>query len=135
MRVIIDCSVLLAHTLEDESDDYAKHIFTLASQQDIQLIAPPLLLMEACNGLVSNVRRKRISVDDWHNIMLSITQSPIQCSYEVDVLSSGRLAIVYALSVYDATYLACAIKYDAKLATLDHALLAAAKKEKVDFKP
>ena len=135
MKVVLDCSVLLSYTLTDEQSPYADAVFSYANAQKITLIAPSFLLTEACNSLIVSSRRGRISKDAWPDLMTDIMNSPIKFHYDPDILSAGRLSVAHQLSVYDATYLACALKYDAKLATLDKALMKSAKKAKLAFAP
>ena len=101
-----------------------------------EAIVPTLFWYEIRNVLVMAERRKRIAtarttafLADLALLAFTVDDLPREAS----VLDLARRR---SLTVYDATYLELAQRRDAPLATLDQALMAAAKKEGVAlFKP
>ncbi len=97
-------------------------------------VAPAIWLFEVHNVLHSLRRRKRLSEPDWQAASTALAVMPIEIEpvmrqrMETDVV---KLAQQHGLTIYDASYLELALRRKLPLATLDDALIAAAKKSKV----
>ena len=95
------------------------------------MIVPAIWWFEVANAMVSARRRERLIQDDWTRFedMLSrfkIEAEPIDPARVIkDVV---RVSQDHRLTVYDAGYLELAIRRNAQLATLDKALIEAARK-------
>jgi predicted nucleic acid-binding protein len=124
MKFVLDASVTITWAMRDEDHPLAD----LAFQQlgSGSALVPGIWWYEIRNILVLNERRKRIAPSD-SVLFLSDLQ---QLSIEVEFLHDGASVIdvsrMYALSVYDAAYLALAMRERLPLATLDKNLAAAA---------
>lgn len=97
---------------------------------------PTLFWFEIRNALVMAERRKRISAQRTNAFLSDLALLPFlvdDLPRETSVLDLARRR---ALTVYDAAYLELAQRKDIPLATLDKALIGAAKREGVTlFKP
>ena len=99
-------------------------------------IVPTLWTYEVANVLTLLVRRRRIESDRAEDIgaaldALEIITVPPDAAHWRETTMS--LAAHHALTVYDASYLALAIARNARLATLDGALRAAAESRGIAY--
>lgn len=124
MRFVLDASIVITWAMRDEDHPLADLAFL--EIQSGSVIVPGIWWYEIRNVLVLNERRNRISPDDSNRFLLALEQ----LSIDVDLPPSGTevvdLSRKYKLSVYDAAYLALAMRERVPLATLDKALQAAA---------
>ena len=101
-----------------------------------EAIVPSLFWYEIRNVLVMAERRKRIATSRTTAFLSDLALLPFSVDdlpREATVLDLARRR---SLTVYDATYLELAQRREAPLATLDQALMAAARKEGVTlFRP
>lgn len=125
MPFVLDVSVAAVWALADESDPLADRL--LAEMQTGSALVPGIWWFEIRNVLVTNERRKRLTVDE-SNAYLRILNT---FEIEVDLLLDERAILAYArrhqLSFYDAAYLEVAFRNGLALATLDGALANAAR--------
>lgn len=126
--VVLDNSAALGMLLPDERiDPYAQQL--LVQSPDVQFVAPALWRYEIANGLNMALRRGRIEKSDLTWIYAEIKNLDIRVlndeqSPEVLV----QIAQDSGLTGYDAAYLELALRFNAKLATNDSQLKAAATK-------
>jgi predicted nucleic acid-binding protein len=131
-RLVIDNSIVMAWCFEDEASAYTDAIQELLV--DNTAVVPAIWPLEVANVLLVAERKKRISkVDSGHFVAL-LSQLPI----EVEPADSDRvfhdvlsLARQHQLSSYDASYLDLAIRKGVPIASLDKAIIRAAKEIKV----
>lgn len=134
MAVVPDVSAILGQALDDEDATFAEAVIAAIARDEA--IVPTLFWYEIRNVLVMAERRKRIVparttafLSDLALLPFSVDDLPREAS----VLDLARRR---SLTVYDATYLELAQRIEAPLATLDQALITAAKKEGIAlFKP
>jgi predicted nucleic acid-binding protein len=129
MAVVPDVSAILALALDDEDAEFAESVITAIA--DDEAIVPSLFWFELRNVLVMAERRKRIAASRTTAFLSDLSLLPFRVDdlpREATVLDLARRR---ALTVYDATYLELAQRREVPLATLDHALMTAAKKEGV----
>jgi predicted nucleic acid-binding protein len=81
---------------------------------------------EVRNTLVISERRKRITPDQAVQILARLDELPLRLDVTPDSPVVMGLAREHGLTVYDAAYLEVALRLVLPLATLDHALAAAA---------
>jgi len=124
---VLDASVALQWFLEDETDrEYSMEV--LSSLSEKRAFVPVLWLYEVGNGLLMADRRKRISfnqIEGYLNRLKALAIDTVQQSPE-EILELPTLAQAQDLTIYDASYLALAKKFDSTLATTDNALKKAA---------
>ena len=131
--VVLDNSAALGMLLPDERiDEYSQQL--LLQSPSVQFIAPALWRYEIANGLNMALRRGRIEKDDLTWIYSEIKNLDIRVlddeqSPEVLV----RTAQSSGLTGYDAAYLELTVRLNAKLATSDKQLKAAAIAAKIEI--
>ena len=133
MAFVLDCSVTMAWIFQDEATEATDRLRD--ALLDTRAFVPALWPIETANALLAATRRGRVAQDEWPGIRAHLDALPI----EVDPVSASRtwsatldLADAHALSVYDAMYLELAVRMQMPLATLDRALLGAARSAGVD---
>ena len=134
MAVVPDVSAILGQALDDEDATVAESVIAAIARDEA--IVPSLFWYEIRNVLVMAERRKRIATSRTTAFLSDLALLPFSVDdlpREATVLDLARRR---SLTVYDATYLELAQRREAPLATLDQALMAAARKEGVTlFRP
>jgi len=124
---VLDASLALQWFLEDEADrKYCLDV--LSSLSEKRALVPILWFYEVGNGLLMAHRRKRISFDQIDGFLIRLRALPIDAAPQSphDILELPTLAQAHGLTIYDAAYLALAMKSHSTLATTDNALRKAA---------
>jgi predicted nucleic acid-binding protein len=125
MVIVVDASAVMCLAFKDEGLPYGMSMIDAVRQQGA--LAPPIFWYEVRNVLVVNERRQRITVVR-SNLFLSLLEElPISIQplpAEAGVLELSRQ---HGLSIYDASYLELPLREGLPLATLDQALITAAK--------
>jgi len=124
---VLDASLALQWFLEDETDrKYSLEV--LASLSENRALVPVLWFYEVGNGLLMAHRRKRISLDQIDGFLSRLKSLPIDTAQQspIEILELSALARAQGLTIYDASYLAIAMKSNSILATSDNALKRAA---------
>lgn len=133
---MLDCSVALAWCFEDETSDYSESVLNHVRRRGA--LVPPLWPLEVTNGLLSAVRKDRISLDGATDFLELFSHLPIRI---VSIPSEENLSAVFSLSLentlstYDGCYLYLSIKQKIQLATLDKELERAGQKYSCLFAP
>ncbi|MGH9482940.1 MAG: type II toxin-antitoxin system VapC family toxin [Terriglobales bacterium] len=91
--------------------------------------APILFWFELRNALVGGERRRRLRPSDTETFLSDLAQLAIEFDTHPDEHRTLALARAHRLSVYDAAYLALALRLGLPLATLDRQLATAARRE------
>jgi len=92
--------------------------------------APELILVEAGHALMRKVRRKQIRATEWRALWQDMRRMPLDLLPLDERMDDAlELAARHELSVYDALYLAVAVRTGATLFTADDTLAAAARAE------
>ncbi|MGC2413610.1 MAG: type II toxin-antitoxin system VapC family toxin [Stellaceae bacterium] len=94
-------------------------------------VAPSLWWFEVRNGLVMAERRGQVAEQQTANFLREILRLSITLDRSPNEVSVLDLARRHRLTVYDAAYLELAIREGLPLATLDTALMRAARAESV----
>ncbi len=98
--------------------------------------APALWRLEVGNALLSAIRRKRLTLAHATQFLFLIDKLNIKIDHAMSLRANHEiflLAQAEGLTTYDATYLDLAMRLALPLATRDHALIAAAKRLRVDL--
>ena len=133
--IVVDASFVIAHVLgEDVAVEQANLIETLRQER---LIAPAHWPAEISNTLVTNVRRKRISLQDVGLILdeLATYTIEIQPAFAGDAARLVAISSEQNLTAYDAAYVILAMDLKASIATLDKAMRQAALRLKLNVLP
>jgi predicted nucleic acid-binding protein len=129
MLFVVDASVVACWLLPDED-----HQIATAARAQLavdSVIVPTLFWFELRNLLVVNERRGRLDPNKTNRALQLVKSLPITTDMEVDEEALMRIARTRRLTVYDAAYLELAQRTGLTLATLDSALLSAARAEAV----
>ena len=124
---ILDCSVSGSWCLKDESNDEANKILDCLGEDEA--LVPSIWPVEMANVLVVAERRGRVSAADAARAMEILLSLPIEAERgeRENMVRIRLLAREHKLSAYDACYLELAQRTGFPIATLDHALQAAAR--------
>jgi len=129
-RFVLDASVALSWCFDDEVSTYAELVLDLLAD-GAEARAPAIWPLEVANSMLSAQRRKRINEAEsvrWLNrigALRIVISGPSNLGEIGDLFAIARQ---FGLSIYDATYLELARRFDLPLATIDRRLSAAASK-------
>jgi predicted nucleic acid-binding protein len=129
MAFVLDASIAACWLLPDETHPVATGALERLSREPA--IVPTIWWYEMRNLLISCERRGRIDAERTAAALAVLAGLPIIIEALTDDSSLLALARRYRLSVYDAAYLDLARRETVGLATLDAALAAAARAERV----
>lgn len=134
MTIVLDASLALTWCFEDERRDDTVAIGRRILDEGA--VVPGLFRLELANGMLVAERKGRISTLQVDEQLETITSMPIVVDpLPTDVAETRRLARTETLTVYDASYLELALRLGAELATLDGALVAAARRRGLTVLP
>lgn len=125
---VLDSSMAVAWSFEDETDEYADRIHGRLST--MRAVVPQLWPLEVANALLVGERRKRSTEADTSKWTAMLAGLPIRVDDQTNAhawTATLGLARFHNLSAYDAAYLELAIRLSLPLATLDEQLEVAAK--------
>jgi predicted nucleic acid-binding protein len=126
--LVVDASYLLAILLNELGHEEKIQALTILQTQT--LIAPQLLPIEIGNTLLVQVRRKAIKLEYAEEAIDNLKKMNITLFQNEDIDDLNAILVFaerYQLSLYDALYVKLAIKFKAKLASLDKKMLSVAK--------
>ena len=127
---VIDASVVAACCFEDEAGSVADLEELVAGAE---ALVPSCFRLEFANAIRSGVRRGRMPASIGREMIIGV----VGMDWNVDPTDADSIAVIHDLSVnqaltmYDASYLELAIRRGCALATLDAALIRAARAEGV----
>ena len=124
MRFVLDASIVITWALRDEDHPLAD--FAFLELKSGSAIVPGIWWYEIRNVLLLSERRNRISPEDTVQFLRNLDDFSIDVDPSRDGTQILDLSRRYRLSVYDAAYLALALRDRLPLATLDKALKGAA---------
>ena len=135
-QFVLDCSVTMAWCFEDEVCNYSEKVLDRISKTFA--ITPALWSIEVVNVLLMAERRKRIPNSKSIAFIEFLNRLMIQVDDDLPHKPIFPLhdARETALTTYDVIYLELAVRKNLPLATLDRALIKAAKKIDIEiFEP
>ena len=97
--------------------------------------APNLWWAEIRNVLITSERTERMNPRETAMVLTSLARLDVRLDNEPNEVELLTLARRHRLTIYDALYLELALRLKAPLATLDHALIRAARSESIHLKP
>ena len=130
MPFVVDASVAACWLLPDESDHRADAAFDRFPTDTA--FAPSLWRFEMCNIFLSTERRGRLTHTSAEYLLSLLDSLSIVIDRHPDEAELMILARHHKLTAYDAAYLELALREDVPLATLDSALIRAAKAEGIE---
>lgn len=125
---VIDTSALLRLYLADGPlPDALEPAMALGCTGDALLLAPDLCWLECASVLRKQVQRAALTLDESKALLADLLLLPLRTVAAVELVCDAfEQALQQSLSVYDATYLALALRFEAQLITADADLAAAA---------
>ncbi len=125
-ELVIDASVVVKWLVPETDDEFALRLQDQYQAGEVQLLAPPLLLMEVGNALWKRVRRGELTAESAELCFdeLIIDAPELLEKTEVTV-SAFHLALAHQRTVYDCLYLALALDRRCDLITADQRFFAA----------
>ena len=127
MAFVLDASVTLSWAFPDEQNPIALRAGQLLELSGETALVPSLWWYEVRNILIVNERRGRTTPLRTASFLKAITELSIVTEFELDETIVMELARQTRLTVYDAAYLALAMRENLPLATLDKDLRNAAR--------
>ncbi len=128
MPFVLDASIAAAWALQDEDEPAARAALKRIAVDEA--VVPALFWYEIRNILVVSERRGRITEAQTRQFLRSLALLPIAVDSGPEEERVLGLARHHKLTSYDAAYLELAQRESIRLASLDDALLRAAKAEK-----
>ena len=113
---VVDASVVLKWFVPESHSDAARRLL----DADHQYLAPDLLFPEAGNAVWKKVRRGELTAEEGQRLVVDLSRVAVDT-----IATRGLVADAYALAsatgqtVYDATYLALAVRLETQLITAD----------------
>jgi predicted nucleic acid-binding protein len=129
---VIDCSFAIGWLLKETDRLGDPLVDRLPNDQGV---APSLWQYEIRNVLLMAERHGRIALDDFNGLLNQLRGLPVDIDLQTDQAVAMLLARRHRLTFYDAVYLEAAVRLNLPLATLDSALINAARVEGVRLVP
>ena len=127
---VIDCSVSVPWYIEDEASEFCARLAGMLGRSEIW--APSLWRPELVSALVNAERRKRMTGEQRRAVIENADGLPLRIDHEMpSVVELDNLAAGHNLTPYDAVYFELARRRKLPLATLDAALVIAARAAKL----
>jgi len=132
---VLDASATLSWCFKDETTPFSENLLARMAMRE-QAVAPSHWPMEVLNTLIQAKLRGRVLEADIQAFLLELASFDIQIEpHARDTIFQNirSLAEKHRLTAYDAAYLELAMRVALPLATLDGALIRAAKAEGVSL--
>jgi predicted nucleic acid-binding protein len=127
---VIDCSVCLPWYLADEASDFCDQLGLALHRSEVWV--PSLWRPELVSAVVNAQRRKRITQERRSEVLKNANALPLRIDHEMpSVIELNELSASHELTPYDAVYFELARRRKLPLATLDAALIKAARAAKL----
>ncbi len=120
MNLVVDTSVIIAVIT---NEDHKSQLIAISKGAD--LIAPSSIHWEIGNAFSAMFKRNRISLDQANFALTAYSQIPIRF-YDISLSTALDIADRLNLYAYDAYVIACALKHNSPIVSLDNGLLDAA---------
>jgi len=129
MPFVLDASITTSWALSDEDELAATAALKRADSDSC--VVPALWWFEIRNAMLMAERRKRLTAADTAGFLREIAELRTSEDFSPDETDVLQLARTHKLTAYDAAYLELARRRSIPIATLDAALVRAARAEKV----
>jgi predicted nucleic acid-binding protein len=134
--IVLDASILIARILSEHHPGLSEDLFELLDTSEI--LVPSHWPTEIANALRTNIRRGRMVDADLDAIvgLLARFRVTVASALQIsDVVPITKFASEQSLTAYDAAYVQIALAHGGELASLDHAMRAAAKRLDIPLIP
>ena len=127
---VIDCSVCVPWYLRDEASQFCDQLGVAVHRS--QVWVPSLWRSELVSAVINAERRKRLTAQQRTEVLRNAAGLPLRVDHDTPtVIELGDLASAHNLTPYDAVYFDLARRRKLPLATLDAALVKAARAAKL----
>ena len=127
---VIDCSVCLPWYLRDEASRFCDQLGLALHRSEVWV--PSLWRPELVSAVVNAERRKRITGEQRREVLKNADGLPLRIDHEMpSIVELNELSASHELTPYDAVYFELARRRKLPLATLDRALIKAARAAKL----
>ena len=127
---VLDCSVCVPWYIEDEASEFCARLARTLGRAEIWV--PALWRPELVSAVINAERRKRMNEGQRRAVLVSANDLPLRFDHDMPAIGElGELAVVHGLTPYDAVYFELARRRKLPLATLDAALVKAARTAKL----
>ena len=127
---VIDCSVCLPWYVKDEASQFCDQLGLAVHRSEVWV--PSLWRPELVSAVVNAERRKRMTGDQRREVLKNANSLPLRIDHEMpSVAELNELSASHGLTPYDAVYFELARRRKLSLATLDAALVKAARAAKL----
>lgn len=127
---VVDCSVCVPWYIEDEASEFCARLAGTLGRAEIWV--PALWRPELVSAVINAERRKRMNEEQRRAVLANADGLPLRIDYEMpSVIELNELAAGHQLTPYDAVYFELARRRKLPLATLDSALVKAARTAKL----
>jgi predicted nucleic acid-binding protein len=128
--LVLDCSVAVAWYLDGEGTDFTDSL--LHAIPKLEIWVPALWTLEFCNALFAAERRRRITAAERAQIVAQASMQSLNVDpHFMSLREADDLSGQHHLTPYDAVYFELARRRKLPLATLDAALVKAARGAKL----
>lgn len=127
MTFVIDASLALSWLFADEQTPLGMQLLQRVSETGA--VVPSLWRLEIASALQNGIRRKRIDTGYRDSAIQKLISLPIETDPDTNDYAwttTLRLADIYRITVYDASYLELALRRGLPFATHDEQLVTAA---------
>ena len=123
MHYVLDSSVVIKWYLRENLSDEARHLKDRIRERSQVVAVPRLFFVESANILWKKCRLvKEIGTHDAKGIYAQILDLPLHIIEDDEILLKAlNLSLEHSVSIYDAVYLACALRTNVTLVTADAA--------------
>ena len=122
--VVFDASLAIRAAVD--LNEQALYWLRAAEEQEVAAVWPELVFVEIAHGLLRLVRAGRIAAEEAGRKMARLVAAPVGVERLAPlVIPAMSVALERSLSVYDATYVVLAERFDARLITADRRLASA----------
>jgi predicted nucleic acid-binding protein len=119
--VVVDASIVVKWFLPEQSSEEARQLL----DESLELVAPDLVYAEAGNAVLKRVRMRQLEAPIARRMVADIATIALQpVPSQVLLKDAMGVAISAGITVYDALYLALAVRLETQLVTADARLSA-----------
>lgn len=127
---VIDCSACVPWYISDEASQFCDQLGLAVHHCEVWVLA--LWRLELVSAMITAQRRQRLTAQERTGILRNAEGLPFRVDHDIPTVTElGNLASAHNLTSYDAVYFDLARRRKLPLATLDAALVKAARAAKL----
>lgn len=123
-RVVVDASVVAKWFLPESGSDAALALLGRIRRAEVEAFAPDLMMAEVSNTMWKRVRGGTLKAGDAIAIVETLADSPLEIASSSSLIATAtEIAIEVGCTVYDALYIALAVRVDGTVSSADGKLV------------